>query len=98
LFPDFTIGCIFAYKSLAFVLGSDGSGADQLILPAGGSAHPPSLETIEKKMHPIRMNGHEVFKFAARVLGKALQAENGRSSNRPALRKAGLGFKLPSAR
>ncbi len=57
---------------LAFILGSDGSGADQLILPAGGSAHPPTLGTIEKKMHTIRMNGHEVFKFATRVLGRAL--------------------------
>lgn len=58
---------------LAFILGSDGSGRDHLILPAGGSAHPPSAETIEKKMHTIRMNGPEVFKFATRVLGEALQ-------------------------
>lgn len=58
---------------LSFILGSDGSGRDHLILPAGGSAHPPSAETIEKKMHTIRMNGPEVFKFATRVLGEALQ-------------------------
>lgn len=58
---------------LACILGSDGSGADLLILPAGGSAHPPSTETLEKKMHTVRMNGPEVFKFATRVLGKALR-------------------------
>ncbi len=58
---------------LACILGSDGSGAGQLILPAGGSAHPPSKETIEKNMHTVRMNGHEVFKFATRVLGRALR-------------------------
>jgi 3-oxoacyl-[acyl-carrier-protein] synthase-3 len=58
---------------LACILGSDGSGADHLILPAGGSAHPPSNETLEKKMHSIRMNGPEVFKFATRVLGEALR-------------------------
>jgi 3-oxoacyl-[acyl-carrier-protein] synthase III len=58
---------------LAFILGSDGSGANQLILPAGGSAYPPSMETIQNNMHTIRMNGHEVFKFATRVLGKALR-------------------------
>jgi 3-oxoacyl-[acyl-carrier-protein] synthase III len=66
---------------LACILGSDGSGADHLILPAGGSAHPPSFETIEKKMHSVRMNGPEVFKFATRVLGKAL---------RDVIRRAGL--------
>src|SRR5512138_3369151 len=58
---------------LACILGSDGSGADHLILPAGGSAHPPSAETLEKKMHTIQMNGPEVFKFATRVLGKTLR-------------------------
>ena len=58
---------------LACILGSDGSGGEHLILPAGGSAHPPSLETIEKNMHTIRMNGPEVFKFATRVLGKVLR-------------------------
>ena len=58
---------------LACILGSDGSGGAHLILPAGGSAHPPSLETIQKKMHTVRMNGPEVFKFATRVLGKALR-------------------------
>jgi len=58
---------------LGFILGSDGSGADHLILPAGGSAHPPSAETLEKKMHTVRMNGPEVFKFATRVLGKVLR-------------------------
>ena len=58
---------------LACILGSDGSGGQHLILPAGGSAYPPSLETIRKKMHTVRMNGPEVFKFATRVLGKALR-------------------------
>ena len=58
---------------LACILGSDGSGGAHLILPGGGSAYPPSLETIQKKMHTVRMNGPEVFKFATRVLGKALR-------------------------
>ena len=66
---------------LACILGSDGSGAEHLILPAGGSAHPPSLETIERNMHTVRMNGPEVFKFATRILGQAL---------RQVIRQAGL--------
>ena len=58
---------------LASILGSDGSGGKHLILPAGGSTHPPSIETLQKGMHTVRMNGPEVFKFATQVLGKALR-------------------------
>lgn len=53
-------------------LGADGRGADLLIIPAGGSAHPASAETVAKKMHSIRMNGPEVFKFAVRVVEETL--------------------------
>lgn len=57
---------------LSFVLGADGSGADFLIVPAGGSAMPPTHETVERGLHKIQMHGREVFKFATRVLGQAL--------------------------
>jgi 3-oxoacyl-[acyl-carrier-protein] synthase-3 len=66
---------------LSFVLGSDGSGWEHLILPAGGAVYPPSQETLDKGMHTVKMNGREVFRFATRVLGKAL---------REAVRQAGL--------
>ena len=58
---------------LSFVLGSDGSGAEHLILPAGGAAMPPSHETIDQGLHYLRMNGRQVFRFASRILGKALR-------------------------
>jgi 3-oxoacyl-[acyl-carrier-protein] synthase-3 len=58
---------------LSFVLGSDGSGAEHLILPAGGTAIPPSHEALVKGLHYVHMNGREVFRFATRVLGKALR-------------------------
>jgi len=58
---------------LSFVLGSDGSGAEHLILPAGGSTNPPSHENLDAGLHSVKMNGREVFKFATRVLGKALR-------------------------
>jgi 3-oxoacyl-[acyl-carrier-protein] synthase-3 len=57
---------------LSFILGSDGSGAEHLILPAGASAMPASYETIDQGMHYLRMDGKKVFRFASRVLGKAL--------------------------
>ena len=53
---------------LASVLGSDGSGAPHLIVPAGGSRRPASSETVEKREHYLRMNGQEVFRFAVRVM------------------------------
>lgn len=50
-------------------LGSDGSGQHLLQVPAGGSRIPTSRDTVENKMHFLRMNGHEVFKFAVRTCG-----------------------------
>ena len=66
---------------LSSVLGSDGSKADLLILPGGGSVHPPSQETLDQGLNYVRMNGSEVFKFATRTLGSSL---------REAIRDAGL--------
>lgn len=57
---------------LSFELGSDGSGAEHLIVPGGGSANPFSAKVLENREHYIRMNGREVFKFATRTLGKSL--------------------------
>ena len=56
---------------LSFVLGSDGSGAEHLMMPGGGVADPPTHQTIDERKHFIRMNGREVFKFATRVMGHA---------------------------
>ena len=56
---------------LSSVMRSDGSGADLLSLPAGGSALPPSINTIQEGLHFISMNGREVFRFATRVMTQA---------------------------
>ena len=53
---------------LAVDLGSDGSGGNTLILPAGGSAMPTSLETVSSGMHYLKMDGKAVFRFATRVM------------------------------
>jgi len=47
-------------------LGGDGSKADLIMLPAGLSKNPASHETIEKKMHYVKMKGNEVFKLAVK--------------------------------
>src|SRR5262249_55780115 len=44
----------------------DGSGGPALYMPAGGSLHPPSHETINKGMHFVKQDGRTVFKFAVR--------------------------------
>ncbi|GAB4529195.1 MAG: ketoacyl-ACP synthase III [Anaerolineae bacterium] len=56
---------------LSSVLGSDGSGGDYLIIPAGGSRLPTNRETVEQGLHYTRMNGREVFRFATRIMDRA---------------------------
>jgi 3-oxoacyl-[acyl-carrier-protein] synthase-3 len=56
---------------LSIELGSDGSGGKLLLQPAGGSQCPASLETVEKKLHTLQMEGKEVYKFAVRIMGDA---------------------------
>jgi 3-oxoacyl-[acyl-carrier-protein] synthase-3 len=51
---------------LDFLNEVDGSGACYLHMPAGGSAMPPSHETVEKRMHVVRQEGPHVFKYAVR--------------------------------
>ena len=53
---------------LGFELGSDGEGGKDLSIPAGGSRHPVSAETVAQEMHFLQMNGREVYKFATRIL------------------------------
>jgi 3-oxoacyl-[acyl-carrier-protein] synthase-3 len=67
---------------LAGVMRSDGSGGELLSIPAGGSRHPPSAETLERKMHTIHMNGREVFRFATRVMATATREAAARSGLR----------------
>lgn len=47
-----------------FYLRADGSGTEQLCIPAGGSLRPASAQTVAERLHYIKMNGREVFKFA----------------------------------
>src|SRR3990172_6487290 len=45
-------------------LGMDGSGAEMMIIPAGGSRHPTSEETLRNSEQYMVIRGREVFKFA----------------------------------
>ena len=52
----------------------DGSQTGILLIPGGGSAHPPTEETVKQKLHYVSMNGREVYKFAVRALVDATVA------------------------
>lgn len=47
-----------------FVLKSDGSGREYLVMPGGGSLNPATVETVENRMHYVKQEGKQVFKFA----------------------------------
>jgi 3-oxoacyl-[acyl-carrier-protein] synthase-3 len=42
----------------------DGSGRHDLLMPAGGSLHPASADTVAGRQHFLKQNGKVVFKFA----------------------------------
>jgi len=53
---------------LATEMHTDGQFADQLYIPAGGSARPASCETVKGREHYIKMKGNELFKVAVRSM------------------------------
>jgi len=48
----------------------DGSGGQFLYMPGGGSLHPATAETVERKMHFVHQEGSQVFKYAARRMAE----------------------------
>ena len=52
----------------------DGSGAPMLNMPAGGSLHPATHETIDAKQHFVHQDGQAVYKFAVRKMSEISEA------------------------
>lgn len=76
LFGDGAAACVVSSegKGLAIEnieLGADGDQADLIIMPAGGSRKPATLESIASCEHFIQMAGNEVFKHAVRRMEAA---------------------------
>ena len=46
----------------------DGSGGDFLKMPAGGSRMPASHETVDQRLHYVKQEGQQVFKYAVRKM------------------------------
>jgi 3-oxoacyl-[acyl-carrier-protein] synthase-3 len=53
-----------------FIHEIDGSGGMSLYMPGGGSLHPPSHETVDKRMHYVHQEGPQVFKYAVRKMAE----------------------------
>ena len=58
---------------LASHLAADGSGACELIVPAGGSRKAATAETIENREVYLKMNGREIFKFAVKAFPESVE-------------------------
>ncbi len=55
---------------LDFLHDVDGAGVQFLHMPAGGSRRPPSRETVDQRMHFVRQEGKQVFKYAVRRMAE----------------------------
>ena len=58
---------------LTVSIHSDGVLGDLLEVPAGGSAMPATLQTVEERQHYIKMRGRELFRVAVRGMEDSLR-------------------------
>jgi 3-oxoacyl-[acyl-carrier-protein] synthase-3 len=58
----------------SFTLGANGAGAQFITIAGGGSLHPATAATIAERMHYLKMNGREVYKFAVHQMAESLRA------------------------
>jgi 3-oxoacyl-[acyl-carrier-protein] synthase III len=62
-----------AHGLLTAVMGADGAKANLLFMPAGGSRCPATRETVDGRLHFLRMEGKETFKNAVQAMCSAAQ-------------------------
>ncbi len=58
---------------LTAVMGADGRKADLLHMPGGGSSCPATAESVSARLHFLRMEGQETFKYAVQAMFNAAQ-------------------------
>jgi len=71
------------YGILDFYHRVDGSGRDDLKMPAGGSQLPPSIDTVTARQHFLKQNGRAVFKFAVTTMVESVQEVLKRNGLKP---------------
>lgn len=66
-------------------MGADGRGAQDIIMHGGGCVNPASKSTLDERMHYMRVNGREVFRFAVTIvvdmLKEAMETHNLKASD-----------------
>jgi 3-oxoacyl-[acyl-carrier-protein] synthase III len=72
------------YGILDFYHRVDGSGRDDLMMPAGGSLLPPSIATVTARQHFLKQNGRAVFKFAVTTMVESVKVLLERNGLSPA--------------
>ncbi len=87
LFGDGAGACVLAEVEsggiISSYLGCDGANLNLLNLPAGGSRKPATHETVDQRLHYLKMQGNELFKIAVRTMTEAAEK---------VLKQAGLEF------
>jgi 3-oxoacyl-[acyl-carrier-protein] synthase-3 len=58
---------------IGFLNEIDGSGADFLKMPAGGSRQPATAETVRDRLHFVKQQGQQVYKYAVRKMYETCQ-------------------------
>jgi 3-oxoacyl-[acyl-carrier-protein] synthase-3 len=54
-------------------MGADGESADLLFMPGGGSRCPATKDSVDARLHYLRMAGKETFKSAVQAMQSAAQ-------------------------
>jgi 3-oxoacyl-[acyl-carrier-protein] synthase-3 len=62
-----------SHGSLTAVMGADGESADLLFMPGGGSRCPATKDSVDARLHYLRMEGKETFKSAVQAMCSAAQ-------------------------
>jgi len=77
LFGDGAGACVMAPVArggiLATDMGSDGTAADLLTMPGGGSKYPPSHQSVDQRLHFLKMSGGEIYKLAVRAMANSVK-------------------------
>ena len=58
---------------LTACMGADGSKGELLSMPAGGSRQPATIDSVNSRLHYLRMDGKETFKSAVNAMYQAAQ-------------------------
>jgi 3-oxoacyl-[acyl-carrier-protein] synthase-3 len=58
---------------IAGLMGADGAKGRLIWIPAGGAAEPASIKTVNERLHTMKMQGREVYKFAVTKMQEVIE-------------------------